>query len=147
MPEASQPLTPPSILPRHIWRTRFRAVAASSGPRVPSRAIRQPLRLEAKLDLGGLELPLEPLDHGVHVPLRPGAALAFAEDLPDGTMLFIDGLFGVNRHEVEDQRQSLVLLIHPRYILLVTLHRVIDVGHILAGLVIPGSPLDSEAPP
>src|SRR5712692_5135089 len=119
MLEASQPLTPPSILPRQIWRTSFRAVSASSGPRVPSSAIKRPLGLEAKLDLGHLELPPQPLDHGVHIPFGPRAALAFPEMLPDGTVLLIDGLLGVNGHELEDQGQGLVLLVHPRYILFI----------------------------
>src|SRR5712692_635395 len=145
MLEASQPLAPPSTLPLQIWLTSFRAVSASSGPRVPSSAIKWPLGLEAKLDLGGLELPRQPLDHGVHVPFRPGAALALPEKLPDGTVLLIDGLLGVNGHELEDQGQGLVLLVHPRYVLFIAFHRIVDVGDILARLVKPGRPVDSEA--
>src|SRR6188508_2102067 len=136
VPEASQWLIPAPAsfhLLRSAART-FEAPRSASRPRAASTATSA--RRAVLAGIRRISEGVDPFGQGLDVPLRPATATVGGKGLADATMLLVHRLFSVNRHELEDEREGVVLLADPSDELPVAGERVLRSGDILTRFVV-----------
>src|SRR5436190_12395301 len=112
----------------------FLAAGIASRPSITSRLMSCP-------DVGTLR-PNTHLAHARHrhrpvrdcffVPLGPGPFARLLKQLSNEHVLIVNGSLSVDRDELEDDRQRLILLNHPADELLIALEWIFDIRHVLS---------------
>src|SRR5205823_14969589 len=135
MLEASQVEMPPSAV---LDLRRFFAAGIASRPSMTSRLMSCPVvgMLRPNTHLADPRHRHNPIRDYFFVPLRPRPLARFLEQSPDQEVLIVIWGLGIDRDELEDDRQRFVFLDDAADELLVTLEWIFDVRHILPGFVI-----------
>src|SRR5881296_2416157 len=79
---------------------------------------------------------VQPVGDCFFIPVRQWTIAHFIEHAPNAHMQVLNRPLAVDRYEVKDHRQCVVLLYYAADELLITFVRIFDIRHILPGLIV-----------